>query len=167
MARRLADPYLAAIRALNRVGVQYVIVGMAGINYYAQRPSEAFATMDYDLFVNPTLPNVRKAAGQLGRLGFSRGTTEGALQTGALRELVRNRRMLVATAPDGPMVELLLAVSGYTFAAMARDAVTVTIRGTPVKVGRLTKLLRSKQLAGRPKDRQLLARYRSLLETAE
>jgi len=163
MARRLADPYLAAIRALNRVGAQYVVVGMAGINYYAQQPSEAFVTMDYDVFVNPTLPNVRKAIAQLGRLGFSLGTSEGALQGPALRELVRDRRTLVATAPDGLMIELMLAVSGYTFASLARDAITVTIQGTPVKVGRLTKLLRSKRIAGRPKDRQFLKRYRLLV----
>ncbi len=162
-ARRLADPYLATVRALNRVGVQYVVIGMSGINYYAQRASEAIATMDYDLFVNPTLPNVQKAVHQLSHLGFSLATSDGPFDTAALRALVRARRALIATTPDGLMVELFLAVSGYLFAALVRDAVTITIQGTPVKVGRLSKLLRSKQLAGRLKDRQFLKRYQALL----
>ena len=64
----------------------------------------------------------------------------------------------------GLMVELLLTVSGFPFAELAKDAATVTVRGEPVRVGRLTKLLQSKQLAGRAKDRQFLRRYQALLE---
>lgn len=164
MSRRLLDPYQAVTRALNRVGVRYVVVGMAGINYYARRPSEAFATMDYDLFLEPTLSNVEKALRQLGRLGFSIGTARGALKAGELRAMVRDRRTFIATTPDGLMVELLLAVSGFTFADLAKDAATVTVRGTPIRVGRLTKLLQSKQTANRPKDRQFLRRYKVMLE---
>lgn len=163
-ARQAPDPYLAVVRAFNRAGVRYVVVGMAGINYYARQPSHTFGTMDYDLFLQPTLPNVHKALRQLQRLGFSFGTSLGALEDRSVRELVRTRRTVAATTPDGIMVELLLAVSGYPFEALARDAATVTIQGTPIKVGRLTKLLRSKRLAGRPKDRQFLQRYQALLE---
>lgn len=163
-SRQAPDPYLAVVRAFNRAGVRYVVVGMAGINYYAQQPSQTFGTMDYDLFLQPTLPNVHNALRQLQRLGFSFGTVLGALEDRALRELVRNRRTLVATTPDGIMVELLLAVSGYAFETLARDAATVAVHGTPVTVGRLTKLLRSKRIAGRPKDRAFLQRYQSLLD---
>ena len=162
--RRLLDPYQAVIRALNRVGVRYIVVGMAGINYYARRPAEAFATMDYDLFLEPTLKNVRKALGQLERLGFSMGTTRGALKPRELEAVVRERRTLIATTSDGLTVELLLAVSGFTFSELAQDAATVTVRGTPITVGRLTKLLKSKQVANRPKDRQFLRRYKVMLD---
>ena len=164
MSPRWADPYLAVVRAFNRLGVRYVVVGMAGINYYARRPSEAFATMDYDILLEPTLGNAEKALDQVRRLGFSLGTTQGVLKLTALRAAVRERRTVVATTPDGVMVELLLAVSGFTFAELVQDAATVTIRGTPVKVGRLTKLLRSKRTANRPKDRAFLRRYQTLLE---
>jgi len=160
----IPDPYLAVIRAFNRVGVQYVVIGMAGINYYARQPSEAFATMDYDLFLKPTLTNVQKALRQLRRLEFSFGTSVGAVEERELRTVVRKRQTLVATTPDGIMVELLLAVSGYTFEELAKDAATLTVQDTPVRVGQLTKLLRSKRLAGRPKDRQFLKCYEALLE---
>lgn len=163
-ARQVSDPYRAVVRAFNRAGVRYVVVGMAGINYYAQQPSQTFGTMDYDLFLQPTLPNVHKALVQLQRLGFSLGTSRGALEDRAVRELVRNRRTLVATTPDGIMVELLLEVSGYTFEALAKDAATITVHGTPVTVGRLAKLLRSKRIASRPKDRAFLRRYEAFLD---
>ena len=164
MSRRLLDPYQAVIDAFNRVGVRYVVVGMAGINYYAHRPSEAFATMDYDLFLKPTLSNVQKALGQLERLGFSIGTTQGTFQPRELGTMVRDQRTLAATTPEGLMVELLLAVSGFPFAELAKDAATVTVRGVPIQVGRLPKLLKSKQVADRPKDRAFLRRYKALLQ---
>ena len=164
MSPRWTDPYLAVVRAFNRLGVRYIVVGMAGINYYARQPSEAFATMDYDIFLEPTLGNVEKALDQVRRLGFSLGTAQGALKLTELRAAVRERRTVVATTSDGVMVELLLAVSGFTFAELVQDAATVTIHGTPVRVGRLTKLLRSKRTANRPKDRAFLRRYQALLE---
>ena len=164
MKPRRADPYLAVIRAFIRVGVRYVVVGMAGINYYARRPSEAFATMDYDLLLQPTLGNVEKALGRLSRLGFAVGTARGALKPAELRAVVRKRRTLVATTSEGVMVELRLAVSGFTFAELIQDAATVTVHGTPITVGRLTKLLQSKRAANRPKDREFLRRYQTLLE---
>lgn len=160
---RWEDPYRAVIQGFNRQGVRYVVVGMAGINYYARRPDEAFSTLDYDMFLEPTLPNVEKALRGLARAGFTVGTAAGPMKDADLTGVVRERRTLVATTPDGVMVELLLKISGFPFSDLARDAATFTVRGVPVKVGRLAKLLTSKKLAGRPKDRQFLRRYRSIL----
>jgi len=164
VSRRLGrDPYRAVIQQFNRRGVRYVVVGMAGINYYARNSAETFATLDYDLLLEPSLSNVERAILVLQQFGFTLGTSTGLLYRADLRRMVRHRTTLTATTPDGLMIELLLAVSGYPFSELARDAATVTIRGVPVKVGRLSKLLRSKQLAGRPKDRQFLRRYQALL----
>ena len=157
-----ADPYRALMRQFNRLGVRYVVVGMAGINYYATSPAEAFATLDYDVLLKPTLSNVERALRGLRALRFTVGTQDGRLRAEELQRVVRDRRTLVATTSEGIMVELLLAVSGYTFQELAEDAVTVAVRGVPIQVGKLRKLLRSKQLAGRPKDRQFLARYKLL-----
>jgi len=161
---RITDPYQAVIRAFNRLGVRYVVVGMSGINYYATTAREAFITMDFDVFLEPTLSNVAKALRGLERLRFSVGTAAGLVKAADLTRTVRERRTLIATTPDGMIVELLLAVSGFAFSELARDAATFSIRGVPVKVGRLEKLLRSKRLAGRAKDRQFLRRYHALLK---
>ena len=165
MSRRtLVDPYRAAIQQFNRLGVRYVVVGMAGINYYGTSPAETFVTMDYDVFVDPTRANIERALRSLQRLGFALGTTAGPFRLDQLPVILRARTALIASSPEGFLVELLLAVSGYTFSEMAEDAVTITVRGVPVRVGTLRKLLRSKRLAGRLKDRQFLRRYASLLE---
>ena len=160
----IADPYRAALQALNRHGVRYLVVGMSGINYYAMHPAETFATMDYDVFLEPVIPNVERAVQSVQAIGFTVGTTRGMLKVGELAAAVRARKTLVATTPDGLTIDLLLRVCGYPFSALASDAVTFTVRGVPVRVGRLTKLLRSKKLAGRPKDQDFLRRYQRLLE---
>ena len=165
MSRRPGqDPYRAAIQQFNRRGVHYVVVGMSGVNYYARTPSEAFATLDYDVFLEPTLKNVGQAVQSLEALGFEIGTVTGRLKAGQLTRIVRERRTVTATTPEGAAIELFLEVSGFPFSELTKDAATFTVRGVPVKVGRLTKLLRSKKLAGRPKDRAFLRRYQALLE---
>lgn len=163
---RWYDPYRTVIKAFNCQGVKYVVVGMAGINYYAKGQTQGFSTMDYDIFLEPTLDNVGKALRSLISLGYTLGTAEGAFHLGALRQAVRARRTLVATTPEGVMVELLLQISGYPFSEIAKDAKTVSAQGVPVRVGQLHKLLQSKRLAGRPKDRLFLARYRPVMEEA-
>ena len=161
----LQDPYRAIIQRFNRSGVRYVVVGMSGINYYAQSPAETFATLDYDMFIDPTLKNVEQAIRSLAGLGLTIGTASGVFSAKHLKEVVRSKRTLIATTPDGLTVELLLAVSGFAFAELAKDVATFAVRGVPVKVGRLTKLLHSKKLAGRAKDHHFLRRYQALLET--
>ena len=160
------DLYQAVIRHFNRYGVRYVVIGMAGINYYAKTGAETFATLDYDIFIDPALKNVEQAIRHLKALGFMVGTAAGPFNEKDLRNLVRDKRTLVATTSDGLMVELLLAVSGFAFAELAKDAATFAVHGVPVKVGRLTKLLQSKKLAGRSKDRAFLHRYHALLESS-
>lgn len=158
------NPYRAAIQRFNRAGVRYVVVGMSGINHYAKNAAEAFGTMDYDFFVEPTLENVGKAIHCLQDLRFDIGTSTGAWKEAELRWVVRDKRTVLAATPGGFMIELLLEISGYPFSEMAEDAATFSMGGVLVKVGRLNKLLRSKKIAGRPKDRRFLRRYQDLLE---
>lgn len=158
------DPYKEALEQLNQFGVRYVVVGMSGINYYAKNPRETFGTLDYDIFLEPTISNVKKAIEALKPLRFTLGTSEGLFNVTNLRRIVRDQKTIIATTDEGIMIELLLKVSGYPFSELNKDAATFLIKDTPVRVGRLQKLLQSKRLANRPKDRQFLKRYRSLLE---
>lgn len=173
MRRPSGDPYHVLLTRFNQTGVRYVVVGMSGINYYAKKLSQMFGTMDFDLFLDPTLNNVKKALGGLEKLGFTIGTREGELgpvdqlAQGKLRQLVRNRVTFAGTTSEGLMVELLLQVSGYPFFELAKDAATFDAHGVPVRVGRLEKLLRSKKIAGRPKDLLFLRRYPFLKEERE
>ena len=165
--RGFQDPYGDVVQRFNQIGVRYVVVGMSGINYYARKPRETFATLDYDLFLEPTQNNVGKALNSLQKMGFQIGTNTGTFKPGDLKQVVHDRKTLVATTPEGLMVELLLEVSGYPFSELAKDAATFTVQRVPVRVGRLNKLLRSKRIAGRSKDRQFLQRYKILMEEEE
>ena len=158
------DPYRDVIDQFNRNGVRYVVVGMAGVNYYGTSPKEIFATMDYDIFLDPLLYNVEKTIKVLESLGFTLSASGSALRPERIRKTVRNRRTIIATNIHGIMVKLLLRVSGFAFSELGRDAATFTVEGIPVRVGRLNKLLQSKKLADRPKDRRFLKRYGSLLD---
>ncbi|OGW84455.1 MAG: hypothetical protein A3C35_02900 [Omnitrophica bacterium RIFCSPHIGHO2_02_FULL_46_11] len=162
------DPYTAVINRFNQTGVRYVVVGLAGINYYAKNPAETFGTLDYDLFIEPTLANVRKVIAHLQDMKFDIGTKTGvlnAVKEKDLKRIIREGTTLIATTSDGLMIEVLLKISGFLFAELERDAATFTVHGIPVRVGRLSKLLESKRIANRPKDRQFLKRYRFLLES--
>lgn len=158
------DPYEEVIQRFNQKGVRYVVVGMSGINYYALDARETFGTLDFDFFIEPTLSNVKKAVKILQDLGFTVSSGEGLLRPEKLEELVFARRTLTGTTSDGLMVELLLQISGYPFSEMERDPATFTVQGIPIRVGRLNKLVHSKRLADRPKDRQFLKRYETLFK---
>ena len=140
------------------------MVGLSGINFYAKNLAAAYATLDYDLFLEPTLGNVEKAVRTLKGLQFTVGTKTGILEERDLPRVVRDQGTIIATTAEGLLMELLLRISGYPFSELAKDAATFVVRGVPVKVGRLKKLVRSKKLAGRPKDRDFLRRYGAFLE---
>ena len=42
----VASGFLSALSALARAGVDFVLVGVGGINFYARDPSEAVVTLD-------------------------------------------------------------------------------------------------------------------------
>ena len=63
-ARGVSRPtsgYLSGLTALVEAGVQLVIVGVGGINFYAREPAQAFATLDLDALLEPTIANLKGA----------------------------------------------------------------------------------------------------------
>ncbi len=163
MSRTPYDPYTEVIDAFNQKGVRYVVVGLSGINYYAKDPSESFSTQDYDFFLDNTTQNLKKAVSVLSDLGFHMATKKGHFNPDQIEEIVQRQGTLVATNPQGVQIELLLRISGYAFGELSRDAAIFTVEGVPIRVGKLRKLLNSKKIAGREKDRLFLKRYLALL----
>ena len=66
-----ASGYLLALAALNEAGVEYVVVGVGGINFYARTPALASATLDLDLLLAPEPANLGAALRALSGAGFS------------------------------------------------------------------------------------------------
>jgi hypothetical protein len=73
-----------------------------------------------------------------------------------LGNVVKSGACLTARHRDGAQLDLMLSASGFGYRELAADSKIFMVAGVPVRVGHLEKLLRSKQLTGRPKDIEFL-----------
>jgi hypothetical protein len=169
---RLPNPYHEVLREFNRAGVDYIVIGVSGINYFAKDARQILSTADYDVFLKPDPTNIERAWKAFGRQEFAVATRRGDrlrvlrhLTQTMSRRLVHEGRTLVGLGPYELVVEALLAISGYSFEQMNRRAVWMKDRELRFRfrVGNLADLLESKRQADREKDRLFLARYRRLL----
>jgi hypothetical protein len=82
-----------------------------------------------------------------------------------LHNIVGGGASLTARHASGAQLDLMLSITGLRYHELAADPVTFMVARVPVRIGRLEKLLRSKERAGRPKDVEFLrlfaARFRS------
>jgi hypothetical protein len=158
-----ASGFLRALAALADAGVAFVIVGVCGINFYARMPSQAYATLDLDALLAPAVDNLRRALRALGGLGYEFESTGEPFvdveDDAALGTVVRNGPALSAFHPATGQIDLLLSVAGFSYAELAADAVEFGAGDARVRVGSLEKLLRSKQVSGRPKDLAFLRAF--------
>ena len=162
--KKFFDPYIELLDNFNRKGVRYVVVGMSGINYYASDTRETFATQDFDIFVKPTTDNVKKAVSIFRKLGYTLLVHEQKVENSSVRDIVKDKKTILATDSYGITFELILTVSGFTFSQIEGDTTIFNVGGIPIKVAKLNKLLISKKIAGREKDKLFLKRFEILLK---
>jgi hypothetical protein len=152
--------------------VEYIVIGVSGINYFAKDARQILSTADYDLFLKPTPDNVVRAWKAFRKGGFAVVIREGdrtrVLRRASLRigsRLIQEGRTLIAVGPCNLMAEGLVAISGFTFDQLKKHAVLQRDRKLRFGfwVGSLKDLLESKRVADRDKDRLFLVRYRRLL----
>jgi hypothetical protein len=151
------------LSALVEGGVEFVVVGVGGINFYARSPAQAFATLDLDVLLEPRVPNLRAALRALSGRGYRfEAGGEPFLDVDdetVLGRIVSRGASLSARHEDAGQLDLMLSISGFTYAELSRDARSFRVGGLEVRVGRLEKLLRSKQESGRPKDLEFLRAF--------
>lgn len=63
--------FLDALVALARGGVECVLVGVGGIDFYARDPSHSVETQDLDVFLAPRPGNLREALRALHEAGLA------------------------------------------------------------------------------------------------
>ena len=160
--------YARALATLRAEGVEFVLVGVGGINFYGRTPAQAFATLDLDALLAPTAINLKKALLALSRIGFSfEAGGEPFIDVDdelVLRRVVEMGGNLIAIHSDGTELDLLTSISGYDFESLSRDAAAFEVAGATVHVGRLEKLLHSKEIAGRPKDLEFIRAFQARSE---
>lgn len=158
---------LEAVLLLARAGVDFVVVGVHGINFYARDASQAVVTEDVDLFLPRRAETLRDALCILRDAGFaltSRGEPFLDVDDSSiLANVVRSGANVVARNDAGACVDLMLSGAGFEFEDLRSDAVPFRLGDVEVCVGRLEKLLRSKELAGRPKDIEFLRMFAARL----
>ena len=79
----------------------------------------------------------------------------------ALAAVVRSQATITARDAEGTQIDLMLAITGARYEDLVSDAVAFRLGDVTVRVGRLERLLRAKQAAGRAKDREFLRAFRA------
>ena len=161
----VASGFLSALSALARAGVDFVLVGVGGINFYARDPSEAVVTLDLDALLPPDARVLRSALSALRSIGFSFAAGGEPFvdldDEDALAAVVRSQATITARDAEGTQIDLMLAITGARYEDLVSDAVAFRLGDVTVRVGRLERLLRAKQAAGRTKDREFLRAFRA------
>ncbi len=159
------DP-VRMLRALREADVQFVLVGgMAAILH-----GDVGVTIDLDIVPERAPENLDRLASALRTLG-ARIRTEGVPEGlafdcsgGFLRNLAPEG-ILNLTTQAGDL-DLMFRPSGTDgYADLRRDAIEIeAARGVRIHVASLVDVIRSKEAAGREKDRLALPRLRRLLD---
>jgi hypothetical protein len=160
------DPYVRASRHLARAGVRHLIIGAFGVNLYARDAGQIITTADCDLLIPARLSALAKALKTLRRLGFkleAGGEPLPTLDPVIVHGILRSRANVRAFR-KGAQIDLALRIAGGTFGRFWKNRRTFVVEGVRLQVGSLADLIRSKQAAGRPKDRLFLGVFRSVLK---
>ena len=81
-----------------------------------------------------------------------------------LARVVANGATLTAVHPEDGQIDLMTSMAGFAYADLDADATRFRVADVEVRVGRLEKLLRSKERSGRPKDIEFLRAYEARVE---
>jgi hypothetical protein len=128
------------ISLLSRHRVKFLLIGAHSLAAHG-RPR---ATLDLDVFVEPTVANARRIGAALADFGFP----------GSAREWMHlaepDRMMRLGREPL--RIDILNKISGVTFAAAWKNRVKTTLDGHRINVIGLADLRRNKKASGRAKD---------------
>jgi hypothetical protein len=157
------------VAALNRAGVRYVVIGVAGANYWARSGHTVFTTRDFDVFLPPDAPNTLRAWQAVETFGLELFSGDEPLDRPRdlfLAERIVERRALVrATNDQGLDVDFTLVMAGFDFESVFDGRREFRVEDVSVPVARLRDIVASKAAAGREKDRLFLAAHAEALRS--
>ncbi|MDE0457596.1 MAG: nucleotidyl transferase AbiEii/AbiGii toxin family protein [Chromatiales bacterium] len=137
------DRLLALVRALNREGVEYAVVGATALGLHGL----ARATEDVDLFVRPTPDNVARL-----RRALSAVWSDPDIDSIVASDLAGEYPTIRYGPPDGSFTLDLLARLGERLGYDDIEAATVELQGEPVRAATPRMLYRMKRDTLRPLD---------------
>jgi hypothetical protein len=157
----------ALVAALGESGCRFVVIGVAGANYYAIAGSVLFATLDRVLFLPPDPANllaVWQVCQQQGlELTVAGEELDQPRDTELAQRVVERRALTRASDGRGLEVDISLVMSGFDFDTIWRERRVFTVEAVEIPVARLVHIVDSKARTGRPKDRLFLETYKEAL----
>jgi hypothetical protein len=151
------EPILTALR---RHGVQYVLIGgLAAVAHGAPH-----VTRDADITPDRSHANLERLSSALRELGarVRAGDQEHPFDHDA--DSLARAKVWNLTTPHGDLDIAFEPAGTFGYDDLKRDAITVLVFGAKVDVASLADVIRSKEAAGREKDRVALPVLRRLLE---
>jgi hypothetical protein len=160
------EPFPKLIRALLKVRVRFVLIGIAGANYFAETAGLVFTTQDRDLFLPPDPGNELKAWQVCRQEGLELSCGDeplGEPLDAFLAEKVVVNRALVRARGNDLLIDLTLVMAGFEFEDVWAKRRVFKVQGVDVPVASLSDIVASKARAGRPKDQLFLATHEDAL----
>jgi hypothetical protein len=161
------DPLFPLARELQGRSVRFVLIGVAGANYYAHAGSAVFTTEDRDLFLPPDPDNLVRCWAACETAGFELWSEREPLDMPRdlwLAERVVERRALTRATGLGAAIDLTLVMKGFDFETVWNERRVFKLEGVDIPVARLLHIVQSKHAVGRDKDRLFLATHREALQ---
>lgn len=136
----ISSDFVDLLRALNDAGAEYLIVGAHALNYHA-RPR---ATLDFDVWVNPTAKNALRVYRALAAFGAP-------LHDLRIEELTSDDLIFqIGVAPI--RIDVITDISGVRFADAWPNRVGGLLGGASAQFLGRGDLIANKRASGRPKD---------------
>ena len=161
------DPLFPLARELQSRSVRFVLIGVAGANYYAHAGAAVFTTEDRDLFLPPDPDNLVRCWAACETAGFDLWSEREPLDMPRdlwLAERVVERRALTRASGMGAAIDLTLVMKGFDFETVWNERRIFKLEGVDIPVARLLHIVQSKHAVGRDKDRLFLATHREALQ---
>ena len=136
------------LKSLNAHSVRYVVIGATAFPVHGY----ARATLDLDLFIEPTAENAARAREAMVAFGYD--MSDVAVDEMLVKKILIRQYMLET--------DLHPFVKGATFSEVWARRVEDRIGETPAAFAGLDDLIRMKEAAGRPKDMEDLRVLRKL-----
>ena len=159
------DPYAEFLQRLEVAGVRHLVIGAFGINLYAQAVGVVVNTADCDVLLPPDPDNLGRAVRILEELGYELEAggeplidADEAILRGIVRALA-----CVRAVRESAHIDLPLGMAGADFESLWRDQREARIGNQVIRVAPLAALIRSKEIANRPKDRLFLEVHKDAL----
>ena len=153
------------LRALDESGVRYVLIGGLAATLHGS----PYVTTDVDITPDRDGDNLKALAAALDRLNARIRTADepAGLDSDRSAEFLARVSILNLTTRHGDLDLTFEPAGTRGYSDLRRRAVNIDIRGIEVPVAALADVIRSKEAAGREKDRLTLPTLRRLLERLE